>query len=173
MEAINDFNRIWSNIEKIVISKVRENLKRGFVDINDVNHVYQQQIKKWQHSSLQEHVWFTDLKSKNEALALQLYNKAVSFQLQKSRDVISSPLPYYAASLIVAIVVYFLISYWGDVSLLKNILFAVVALVVMCSILLPISASQQDKSKDRIAEEYRAQMKKFQGELEAICSSFD
>lgn len=173
MEVKNDFNRIWSNIEKIVISKVRENLKRGSVDINDINHTYQQQIKRWQYGSLQEHVWFADLKSKNEALAMRLYNKAVSFQLQKGKDVISSPLPYYAVSLIVAIGVYLVMSYLTDVSILKNILFAVVSLVVMCSILLPISASKQDKSKDRIAEEYRSQMKRLQAELEAICSSFD
>ena len=154
MDLKKEFDSIWTDLEKIVMSNVIKNIKGPIFNMREVQNTYNHQLAQWTEGKLREKFWFDSLKTQDEECAMNLFNTAKSFRFRESTTTIPSIAPFYLFSVLLTILLYVLCVNLFDFSVFKKILCIIVCMVISVMILIPIGNTKQENVKKSIEDEY-------------------
>lgn len=171
MDLKKEFDSIWVDIERIVMSSVIRNNNSPIFYLDDIQKVYCDQIEKWTRGKLREKLWFDSLYGNHSKQGSSILDKAKSFRFQLSEKKIPSLLPYYILSILLSVLVFFILVNLIKFSAIMKVLLGIVCIVISFTIIPPIGRKKQDDMRKSIENDYRKQLRNLKKELDTIMNT--
>ena len=168
MDLKKEFDSIWIDIERIVMSSVIRNINSPVFYLDDVQETYDKQIEKWTRGKLREKYWYDSLNDSDSNQSAAMLDKAKSFRFQLSGKKTPSLLPYYLMSILLSVTAFVIFVNIFKFSAIMKVLLGIVCIVISFTIITPIGKNKQDCVRKDIANDYREQMGNLKKELSEI-----
>lgn len=169
---IQEFDRQWEILEAEVASSISDQLKRrGSVQIDDLNEVYQDEQNRWRSMSQVNYSWMEMLQREYPQIAEAFEEKLYRFALDKEQEPKAvSKMPMVVAAVAGAVVGYLaanLLSPWG---MFVKLAFAVLVGITGGWIMKNNLADKETARNIAIGKMYLAQLSVHADELRSLLS---